>query len=48
MGGAVVSNFQQGMTIRQNDLQPISFLRGVKVDNGALIEFDLNITGEVT
>ena len=48
MGGAVVSNFQQGMTIRQNDLQPISFLRGVKVDNGALIDFDLYITGEVT
>jgi hypothetical protein len=48
MGGAVVPNFQSGMTIRQNDLQPISFLRGVKVDNGALIDFDLNITGEVT
>lgn len=48
MGGAVAPNFQQGMTIRQNDLQPISFLRGIKFDNSALIDFDLNITGEVT
>jgi len=48
MSGAVVPNFQPGMTVRQNDLQPISILRGVTVDNSGLIDFGLHITGEVT
>jgi hypothetical protein len=46
--GAVIPNFQQGMTIKQNDLKHFSFLRGITVDSGKLVEFDLAITGVVS
>jgi hypothetical protein len=48
ISGAVIPNFREKMTVRQTELQPVSFLRGVSYDNGSLKQIDLGIIGEIT
>jgi hypothetical protein len=48
IGGEEISNFSEGMTLRQNTGGAVSFLQGVRFDGDAIVRVSLNITGEIT
>jgi hypothetical protein len=48
ISGAIVPNFTQGMTVKQNDLNGYSTFKGVKISNSQISEVSLTIKDEPT
>ena len=48
LGGAIIPNFTNGVTVKQNDLVAYSTFVGAKIENGAIARVPFTITNEKT